>query len=68
MMHVEPTKRLGYRVDELASMLGVCRRTIERRIADGTLTATTKLGGTIVSAASVDALLNSSKTRKRAQR
>ena len=48
--------RLGYRVDELAAALGVCSKTIERRIKDGTLKATRALGATIISAESVKAL------------
>lgn len=48
--------RIGYRVDELAAALGVSRRTIERRIKDGTLKSTRALGVTLVSAESVAAI------------
>ena len=36
-----PPQRLAYRIDELVGLLGVSKRTIERRIADGTLRSTT---------------------------
>jgi excisionase family DNA binding protein len=45
--------RLAYRVDELARLTGLSRRTIERRIADGTLKSTRMLGARLVTAESV---------------
>jgi hypothetical protein len=51
----EPVERLAYRVDELVQALGVNRRTIERRIADGTLVSSNCLGVRLVSAESVRA-------------
>ena len=53
----EPSLRLGYRIGEVVTMLGVCRRTIERYIANGRLRASHRLGAVIVSAASVNELL-----------
>jgi excisionase family DNA binding protein len=52
-----PSSRLAYRVDEVAAMLGVCRRTVERAITDKKLIATKLLGATLITAASVSALL-----------
>jgi excisionase family DNA binding protein len=49
-------ERLGYRVDELAPLLGVSVRTIKRRVADGTLKSTKALGVRLISAESVRAL------------
>jgi excisionase family DNA binding protein len=48
--------RLGYTIPELARKLGVHRRTIERRIEDGTLKAVTMLGRRLVTAESVRAM------------
>jgi excisionase family DNA binding protein len=53
----DPPARLTYRVDEVAAMLGVCRRTVERAIAEGKLEARKVLGVTLIPAASVNALL-----------
>jgi excisionase family DNA binding protein len=48
--------RLAYTVPELAWKLGVHRRTIERRIGDGTLKSTNVLGHRLVTAESVRAM------------
>ena len=48
--------RLGYRVDELTSALGVSRDTIDRRIKDGTLKAGKVLGVRLIEPESVRAL------------
>jgi excisionase family DNA binding protein len=48
--------RLAYRIDESAKLLGLSRKTIERRIADGSLASTKRLGTRPVSAESVRAL------------
>ena len=48
--------RLAWRVDELAKAIGVSRRTIERKIKDGTLKSTKALGARLVLAESVTAL------------
>jgi hypothetical protein len=52
--------RLAYKVPELAWKLGVHRRTIERRIGDGTLKSTNVLGRRLVTADSVKALFEAS--------
>jgi excisionase family DNA binding protein len=52
------TERLTYRVNELAGMLKVNRRTIERRIKDGTLKAFKVVGITLIDAESVKALFD----------
>jgi excisionase family DNA binding protein len=54
-MNFEPW-RLAYRVDEVAALTGLSRKTIYRRIADGTLVSTTALGRRLVEAKSVRAL------------
>jgi excisionase family DNA binding protein len=46
--------RLAYRIDEVASMFGVSRRTIDRAIKDGRLTKRKALGVTLVTAESVN--------------
>jgi excisionase family DNA binding protein len=48
--------RLACRIDEAAKLLGLSRKTIERRIAYGSLASTKRLGTRLVSAASVRAL------------
>ena len=48
--------RIAYRVDEVAKMLGVCRRTVERAINDGRLVASKRLGATLIEAESVKAI------------
>jgi excisionase family DNA binding protein len=48
--------RLVYTVPELAWKLGIHRRTIERRIKDGTLMSTNVLGRRLVTAESVRAM------------
>lgn len=53
-----PPQRLAYRIDELVGLLGVSKRTIERRIADGTLRSTTALGARLVDAESIRALFS----------
>jgi excisionase family DNA binding protein len=45
-------------LNEVAARCRVSRRTVERRIKDGTLRATKDMGGTRIVAASVFALLN----------
>ena len=54
--------RVAYRVDEVAEMLGVCRRTVERAISDGRLIATKRLGATLVQAQSIKALFEDAAT------
>jgi excisionase family DNA binding protein len=49
--------RLGYRVDELAGLLGVHRRTIERKIAEGVIPVTRKFGIVIIPARAIEELL-----------
>lgn len=49
------SERLAYPINELASKLGIHRRTIERRIEAGTLKAITTLGRRLVTAESVRA-------------
>ena len=49
--------RLGYRIDELAGLLGVHRRTIERKIAEGVIPVTKKFGVVIIPAKGVEELL-----------
>jgi excisionase family DNA binding protein len=51
--------RLAYRLDELAVALGVSRRTLERKIANGELPATKRFGAVLVSASVVNAMLAS---------
>ena len=48
--------RLAYRIEEGAKLLGLSRKTIHRRIADGSLTSTKRLGTRLVSAESIRAL------------
>jgi excisionase family DNA binding protein len=52
--------RLAYRPDEAAKLLGVSRKTIQRRINNGTLVSTKVLGGRLISAESVKALFEPS--------
>jgi excisionase family DNA binding protein len=52
----DENSRLAYRVDEAAKALGLSRKTINRRIADGTLASTKKLGRRLVSVESAKAL------------
>jgi excisionase family DNA binding protein len=52
--------RLAYRVNEAAKLLGVSRRTIERRIKDKTLKTTKMLGVRLIEAESVKALFEPS--------
>jgi hypothetical protein len=56
--------RLAYPIPELAKKLGVGRRTIERRIEDGTFSIVNLLGRRLVTAASVRALFDNGKDSK----
>lgn len=49
--------RLAYRVDEVAEMLGVGRRTVERAVSDGRLRSSKRLGVRLIDAESVKELL-----------
>lgn len=48
--------RLAYRVDELSQMFGVCRKTIERAVADGRLKSSKRLGVRLIDAESARAM------------
>lgn len=48
--------RLAYPIPELARKLGVNRKTIERRIADGTFSTISMLGRRLITADSVRAM------------
>jgi hypothetical protein len=50
--------RLAYRVDELSEMFGVCRKTIERAVADGRLKSSKRLGVRLIDARSIEALFD----------
>lgn len=52
----EPPMRLAYRVDELSQMFGVCRKTIERAVADGRLKSSKRLGVRLIDAESARAM------------
>lgn len=39
-----PVERLGLHIDEVAAALGVCKRTVQRRISDGTFPKGRKAG------------------------
>jgi len=58
--YIEPVQRLAYRVGELVRAMGVSRRTIERRINDGTLKSRKVLGVRLIEAESVRALFEPS--------
>lgn len=49
--------RLAYTVDEVTSLLGVCRKTIERMVARGDLKSSKRFGRVLVLADSVNELL-----------
>jgi Helix-turn-helix domain len=53
-----PPQRLAYRVDELSQMFGVCRKTIERAVADGRLKSSKRLGVRLIDARSIEALFD----------
>ena len=53
-----PAPRLSFRVGEVAALLGVSRRTVERAIDDGRLASVKSLGVRLVRADSVYALLD----------
>jgi excisionase family DNA binding protein len=57
-MALMTVERLTYRVNELAETLKVNRRTIERRIKDGTLRAFKVVGVTLIDAESVKAMFD----------
>ena len=59
----EAPGRAAYRVDEVAAMLGVHRRTVLRAIDKGELQSTKALGVRLVLAASVAALLDGPRAR-----
>jgi excisionase family DNA binding protein len=50
--------RLAYRVEEACTLLGVCRRTIERAIADGRLKSSKRLGVRLIDARSVEVMFD----------
>lgn len=56
----DEAERLAYPIPELARKLGVNRRTVERRIADGTFKIVNLLGRRLVTAESVKALFSAS--------
>lgn len=56
-----PIERLAYTVNETAALLGVHRRTIEKKIDAGVLVSTKRLGTRLVSAESVRALFEPEK-------
>ncbi len=60
--------RLAYTIAETAAAFGISQRTVERRIADGTLPATRKLGVVLIPARALDALLAEAGEPKRRRR
>jgi len=56
-----PQERLAYTIPETARLLGVHRRTIEKKIKSGVLVASRKLGTPLISAASLRALFEHEK-------
>ena len=57
--------RLAYRINELVTLLGVNRRLIERRIADGTLPTTRKLGVVLIPASAVEKLMKGDSPKRK---
>jgi excisionase family DNA binding protein len=51
-----PAKRVAYRVDEVAAMLGVTRRTVHRALADGRLKSSKERGARLIQADSLGGL------------
>ena len=58
-----PPQRLAYRVDELSQMFGVCRKTIERAVADGRLKSSKRLGVRLIDAESARAMYDDTSER-----
>jgi hypothetical protein len=61
---IEPVQRIAYRVGELVRATGVSRKTIERRINDGTLKSTKVFGVRLIEAESVRALFSTGEQRR----
>ena len=59
--HMLGTPRLAYTISESARLLGVHRRTVEKKIKVGTLAVSRKMGTPLISAASLYALFEDEK-------